>query len=179
MSARPKLSCDFRLLFVTLSMDSKHPMLLMFCVVSPMMSSLNGQRYSLLYLEIKIKFLKLSWKYLNIAMLYYYAMKLRKVLGPDVVYTVESRTYAPPPLCMLALGKSEKGTQDPNISGWRPLPTIECHMGAWSLYNILWLFWWEKLKENDKVRHNKTQIASSLVVATVFTRLMVYNVCIS
>ena len=52
MSARLKLSCDFRLLYVALSMDTKHPILLIFCVVSPMMSSLNGQRYSLLYLVI-------------------------------------------------------------------------------------------------------------------------------
>ena len=35
--------------------------------------------------------------------------------------------------------------------------------------------WWAKLKKNDKVRHNMTQIASLLVVATVFTWLMVCN----
>jgi hypothetical protein len=87
--------------------------------------------------------------------------------------TVESRDYAPPPLCMLALGKSGEGayTRDPNISAWRPLPTVECHVGARSL-----AVWWAKLEKNDKVRHNMTQIASLLVVATVFTRLMVCDI---
>ena len=31
--------------------------------------------------------------------------------------------------------------------------------------------WWAKLEENDKVRHNMTQIASLLAVATVFVDL--------
>ena len=39
--------------------------------------------------------------------------------------------------------------------------------------------WWAKHKKKDKVRHNiVTQIASLFVVATVFTWLMVCNVCI-
>ena len=39
--------------------------------------------------------------------------------------------------------------------------------------------WWVKLEKNDdSVRHNMTQIASLLLMATVFTRLMVCNVCI-
>ena len=39
--------------------------------------------------------------------------------------------------------------------------------------------WWAKLEKNDKVRHyTMTQVASLLVVATVFTWLMVCNVCI-
>ena len=38
--------------------------------------------------------------------------------------------------------------------------------------------WWAKLEKNDKVRDNMTQIASLLVVATVFTWLMVSNVYI-
>ena len=33
--------------------------------------------------------------------------------------------------------------------------------------------WWAKLEKNDKVRDNMTQIASLLVVATVFTWIMV------
>ena len=35
--------------------------------------------------------------------------------------------------------------------------------------------WWVKLEKNDKGRHNITQIASLLVMATGFTRLMVCN----
>ena len=31
--------------------------------------------------------------------------------------------------------------------------------------------WWAKLEKNDKVRHNMTQIASLLAVATVFVDL--------
>ena len=31
--------------------------------------------------------------------------------------------------------------------------------------------WWAKLKKNDKIRHNMTQIASLLAVATVFVDL--------
>ena len=31
--------------------------------------------------------------------------------------------------------------------------------------------WWEKFEKNDKVRHNMTQIASLLAVATVFVDL--------
>ena len=38
--------------------------------------------------------------------------------------------------------------------------------------------WWIKLEKNDKVRHNMTQIASLIVVVTVFTWLMICNVCI-
>ena len=32
-------------------------------------------------------------------------------------------------------------------------------------------YWWAKLEKNDKVRHNMTQIASLLAVATVFIDL--------
>ena len=31
--------------------------------------------------------------------------------------------------------------------------------------------WWEKLEKNDKVRHNVTQVASLLALATVFIGL--------
>ena len=42
----------------------------------------------------------------------------------------------PPPLCMLALGKTGEGaySQDSDIYMWRPLPTDECHVGVRSLH---------------------------------------------
>ena len=51
--------------------------------------------------------------------------------------TIESHDYAP--LCMLALSKSGEGayTWDPNISVLQSLPTVECHVGAQSLYCLL------------------------------------------
>ena len=88
--------------------------------------------------------------------------------------TVESRDYAPPPLCMLTLGKSGEGaySRDRYISVLQPLPTIECHVGTRSLH-FFWLFDGQNSMKNDQVRHNNimTQIASLLAVATVFIGL--------
>ena len=42
-------------------------------------------------------------------------------------------------------------------------------MGARSILSLV--VWLAKLEKNDKVRHNMTQIASLLVVATVFIGL--------
>ena len=38
--------------------------------------------------------------------------------------------------------------------------------------------WWGKFEKNDKVRHIMTQIASLLVLATIFSWLMACNFCI-
>jgi hypothetical protein len=67
-----------------------------------------------------------------------------------MLHTVESYDYAPP-FCMLALGKSGEGayTRDSDISAWRPLPTDECQMGAWSLH-FLWLFDGQNLRKMTK-----------------------------
>ena len=50
--------------------------------------------------------------------MYYSARCLAHDVTHGIAYTVESRDYTPPPLCMLALGKSGEGayTQDPLIS---------------------------------------------------------------
>ena len=55
--------------------------------------------------------------------------------------------------------------RNPYISMGRPLPTVEYHMGARSLY-----FLWTKFEKNDEVRHNNitTQKAGLLAVATDF-----------
>ena len=83
--------------------------------------------------------------------------------------TAESRDYIPP-LCMLALGKSEAGLIRGILTF--PLPTIEYHVGTQSLY-FLWLFDGQYSRKS-KVRHTMAQIASLLVVATVFIGLCLH-----
>ena len=66
----------------------------------------------------------------------------------------------------VALGKTEEGAYmwDCDISDWRPLPTVECHVGMRSL-----LFSGCLMGKNDKVRDNMTQmINDALAVASVF-----------
>ena len=43
---------------------------------------------------------------------------------------------------------------------------------------LLLAVWWAKLEKNNEVKHNMALIASLLVVAIVFTWLMVCNVWI-
>ena len=75
---------------------------------------------------------------------------------------------------MLGLGKSGDGayTWGRYISVWRPLPTVEYNVGAQSVLSLA--VWWAKLKKNNKVRHNMTQIASLLAVATVLLAYGLY-----
>ena len=86
----------------------------------------------------------------------------------------------PPPLCMLALGKIGEAaySQELFISARRPLLTIECHVGACMISVLSLAVWWGNLKKNDKVRHNMTQIASLLAVATVFVGLWTLSIYI-
>ena len=64
---------------------------------------------------------------------------------------VESRPYAPPPppVGMLACIGEGDYTRDRYISSWRPLPTVECHVGARSLY-FLWLFDGQNSRKSTK-----------------------------
>ena len=76
---------------------------------------------------------------------------------------------------MLVLGKSGEGayTWDRNISVWRPLPTVECHVGVICVLSLA--VWLSKLEKNNEVRHNMTLIAILLVVATVFIGVATYT----
>ena len=92
-------------------------------------------------------------------------------VGVACVCTVESCDYAPPPLCMLGLGKSgeelirgiltflrDDHYRPSNATWTRDLcSSFGCLVG--------------NTRENNKVWHNMTQIASLLAVATVFVDL--------
>ena len=87
----------------------------------------------------------------------------------NIICTLES-------LSPFAHGKSGEGAHmwDPNI--FRVTTITDCRMPRGHAISVLSLaVWWAKLEKNDKERHNMTQIASSLVLATV---LIVCNVCI-
>ena len=87
-------------------------------------------------------------------------------------------TFSPVIMCMLALGKSREGayTWDPV---WQPLPIVECHVDMRSQY-FLWLFGGQNMRKTIKqgiILWHK-QLYRLFVVATVFTWIMVCNVCI-
>ena len=68
------------------------------------------------------------------------------------VITVESHNYAPPLLCMLALGNAREGAYylwDSDMYMLRPLPTDKCQVGVRSLH-FLRLFDGQNLRKVTK-----------------------------
>ena len=88
--------------------------------------------------------------------------------------TVESRDYAPPPFVHARIGQKWGGGLYAGSSHFRVTTITDRRMPrgrAISVLSISLAVWWAKLEKNDKVRHNMTQIASLLAVATVFIDL--------
>ena len=85
---------------------------------------------------------------------------------------IASRNYAspPPPLCMLAMGKSKTGkgvTMYACDSDVTPITDNECHMDARSLH-FLWEFHGQNLRKSNKIWQNMIRIANMLAVVTAF-----------
>ena len=89
-------------------------------------------------------------------------------------YTVESRDYAPPPppFVHARIGQKWGGGLYAGSLHFRVTTITDRRMPRGRAISVLSLaVWWAKLEKNDKVRHNMTQIASLLAVATVFVDL--------
>ena len=87
------------------------------------------------------------------------------------IYTVESRDYAPP-FVHARIGQKWGGGLYAGSLHFRVTTITDRRMPRGRAISVLSLaVWWAKLEKNDKVRHNMTQIASLLAVATVFVDL--------
>ena len=83
-------------------------------------------------------------------------------------YTVDSRNYAPPPLCTLALGNSGGGDLYAGSLHFCVMTITSRRMPCGRTIST---FSGCLMGKTDKVRHNITQIAGLLAVATVFIGL--------